>query len=321
MLEDRIALARAVAGSTGALSRAAQLFEDTRRAGGLLYILGDSACAATARFICAEAGRYPNLPTVAEHRPGIRARDLLLGLTADGTDHVFRDALAQARRASASTIAVTGAAARAPDGVSAWLRLPVHDPALVQEGQLAVWHDLGAASEAERSRSPRDTASASCASLEELQRLRPSWRATGRTLVWTNGCFDLIHAGHAAFLEQVRAQGDVLVVGLNSDASVRRLKGPERPFLDFSSRATVLRAMRAVDHVIPLRDDLPSREIGLLQPDICCKDESYATLPLPERPVVESYGGRMMLIPRIAGRSTTELAARIRGDGVRDGSR
>jgi rfaE bifunctional protein nucleotidyltransferase chain/domain len=321
MLEDRIALARAVAGSTGALTRAAQLFDNIRRSGRLLYVLGDQACAATARFLCADAGRYPGLPAVAEHRAGIGPGDLLLGLAADGTDDAFRDALAQAWRAGASTIAVTGAAARAPDGVSVWLRLPVHDPVLVQEGQLAVWHDLGAEPRAERPRSRWDTASASCASLEELLRLRPSWGATGRTLVWTNGCFDLIHAGHAAFLEQARAQGDVLVVGLNSDASVRRLKGPERPFLDFSSRAAVLGAMRAVDHVIPLRDDLPSREIGLLQPDICCKDDSYATLPLPERPVVESYGGRMMLIPRIAGHSTTELASRIRGGGFRDGSR
>src|ERR1044072_2850274 len=107
--------------------------------------------------------------------------------------------------------------------------------------------------------------------------MRDGWRAAGRTVVWTNGCFDLFHAGHALFLEAARALGDVLVVGLNSDASVRRLKGPQRPFLDFASRATVLRAMRAVDHVVALREDVPSPEIAELEPDVCCKDDDYAT--------------------------------------------
>ncbi|GLL02133.1 adenylyltransferase/cytidyltransferase family protein [Dactylosporangium matsuzakiense] len=317
MFEDRIALARALTVSSHTLTHAIRLVDETRRARGTLYVLGDPACAPLAQFLSTGAG--PSPLTVAGYRSGVRSGDLLLGLSADTQDDSFRYAMTEARRAGASTVAVTGPSDRAPLAAQAWLRLPVRDPALLQEGQLAVWHHLSAAA-AEGSPVGTPEHSTGPAALDDLLALRTAWRSAGLTLAWTNGCFDLVHAGHAAFLEQVRARGDMLVVGLNSDASVRRLKGPERPFLDFESRAAVLRSMRAVDHVVQLRGDLPSEEIELLQPDVCCKDDSYLALPLPERSVVESYGGRMVLLPRIAGRSTTQLAARIRDSRAAAGS-
>lgn len=131
-------------------------------------------------------------------------------------------------------------------------------------------------------------------------------------MVWTNGCFDLLHAGHVYLLETARALGDVLIVGINSDESIRRLKGTTRPFVGLAGRSAVLRAMRAVDHVITLREDTPCPEIAELRPDICVKDDTYAVLPLPERKIVESYGGRMHLVPRLTGLSTTDIAERVR---------
>ncbi|WP_406120403.1 adenylyltransferase/cytidyltransferase family protein [Streptomyces canus] len=138
------------------------------------------------------------------------------------------------------------------------------------------------------------------------------WRSAGEVIVWTNGCFDLLHDGHVRFLREARALGDRLVVGLNSDESVRRLKGEERPVVPFDQRAELLRELRSVDHVVALEGDLPVAEIKSLRPDICCKDETYLSLPLPERQVVEGYGGRMLLLPRHDGFSTTGLVSRIR---------
>lgn len=138
-------------------------------------------------------------------------------------------------------------------------------------------------------------------------------------VVWTNGCFDLLHAGHVLFLQAARSLGDVLVVGVNSDESVRRLKGSDRPFQEFASRVTLLKSIRYVDHVVAMSEDTPCIEIGELRPDVCCKDDSYSSLPLPERALVESYGGRMVLLPRVGGWSSTAIAERVRssaGDGA-----
>jgi rfaE bifunctional protein nucleotidyltransferase chain/domain len=323
-LQRRLAIVHTVAHSDQALKRVALLFDAVRRSHAIVYVYGDPGCATVARYLSTESQRR-DLPTVKVYRPGadtLQAADLVLALAVDDADDRIGEAFAQAERAGAATVAFAGVdAGLISTRASVGLRLPVVDPALVREGQMALWHDmLGVLVQGPLRQAPHDPPSRpepDCPSLETVLRLRPMWRDAGRTLVWTNGCFDLIHAGHTAFLEQAHALGDTLVVGLNSDESVCRLKGPERPFLDFHSRAAVLRAMRAVDHVVRLRDDLPSREIGLLRPDVCCKDDTYATLPLPERQVVESYGGRMMLLPRLTGHSTTALATRIR-DAVAD---
>jgi D-beta-D-heptose 7-phosphate kinase / D-beta-D-heptose 1-phosphate adenosyltransferase len=148
-------------------------------------------------------------------------------------------------------------------------------------------------------------------SLQHLLEARASWRQDGAMVVWTNGCFDILHPGHVRFLTQARALGDVLLVGINGDDSVRRLKGASRPFIPLSGRITMLAGLRSVDHVVVLSGDTPAREVEVLRPDVCCKDGEYTVLPLPERELVEGYGGRMALLPRDTTWSTTSLASQV----------
>lgn len=150
----------------------------------------------------------------------------------------------------------------------------------------------------------------------ELLALRQHWRETGRKVVFTNGCFDLLHLGHVRYLEEARALGDVLIVGLNSDASVKRLKGPLRPLVTAQERAGVMSALRPVDYVTIFDEDTASNLIAALQPEIYVKGGDYtvgegATKPLPEAPIVRGYGGEIVLIPFLPGHSTTNLIQKI----------
>jgi rfaE bifunctional protein nucleotidyltransferase chain/domain len=139
-------------------------------------------------------------------------------------------------------------------------------------------------------------------------------RTAGQRIVFTNGCFDLLHAGHVGCLQQARDLGDVLVVGVNSDDSVRRLKGPGRPVNPQEDRTRVLAGLRCVDHVVIFDDDTPDALIAAIRPDIYVKGGDYTADALPERVLVESYGGRVVALPYLPGRSTSEIVARIRGD-------
>ena len=132
-------------------------------------------------------------------------------------------------------------------------------------------------------------------------------RATGGRLVATGGCFDLLHRGHIELLEAARALGDGLVVCLNSDTSVRRAKGPDRPVVGQDDRARVLAALAAVDAVLIFDEDTPTEVLRDLQPDVWVKGADYRDRPLPEAEVVESYGGRVALLPVVAGYSTSSL--------------
>lgn len=139
-------------------------------------------------------------------------------------------------------------------------------------------------------------------------------RIVGRKVVWTNGCFDLLHPGHLASLAMARQIGDELVVGLNSDASVQRNKGPLRPILTQDERAAMIAAVECVDYVIVFDEATPEAALARLQPDIHCKGAEYAPpngRPVPERAVVEGYGGRIEYLPLVPGLSTTELLKRI----------
>lgn len=135
----------------------------------------------------------------------------------------------------------------------------------------------------------------------------------GKRLVFTNGVFDILHAGHVTYLQQARNLGDLLIVGMNSDASVRRLnKGPERPINALEDRATVLSALRCVDGVIPFEEDTPIRLIEALHPEVHVKGGDYEADLLPETPIVRAYGGEVVIIPLLSGRSTTEILRRSR---------
>lgn len=148
----------------------------------------------------------------------------------------------------------------------------------------------------------------------ELSALGERLRSDGLVIVWTNGCFDLFHAGHARSLRAARSLGDVLVVGINADASVRRLKGLHRPVLFAAERAELLATLACVDHVVVFGEDTPEACLGLLRPHVHCKGAEYAPQhgkPVPEAALVESYGGRVAFLPMVEGLSTTELIRRI----------
>ncbi|EIV91509.1 D-glycero-beta-D-manno-heptose 1-phosphate adenylyltransferase [Frankia sp. QA3] len=137
-------------------------------------------------------------------------------------------------------------------------------------------------------------------------------RARGRRIVFTNGCFDVIHAGHVAYLDAARRLGDVLVVAVNSDAGVRRLKGPDRPINGLADRLAVLTALAAVDHVVVFDDDTPAQLLRALRPDVYVKGGDYTESMLAEAPLVRALGGEVRFVDYVADRSTSDLLGRIR---------
>ncbi len=149
-------------------------------------------------------------------------------------------------------------------------------------------------------------------SLEHL--LEEFGRPRGIRLVFTNGCFDILHRGHVEYLHQARAMGDALVVGINTDASVERLKGPGRPIVPQEDRALVVGGLEAVDAVTLFHEDTPRSLISVLLPDILVKGGDYAPEEVAGRAEVESAGGIVRIIPFIHGRSTSDLIRRIQRD-------
>jgi len=137
------------------------------------------------------------------------------------------------------------------------------------------------------------------------------WRRAERRIGFTNGCFDLLHPGHIALLRQARAACDRLVIGLNDDASVARLKGPQRPLRPLAARAAVLAALADVDLVIPCADDTPAALIEAVKPDLLVKGADYALDAVVGADFVQSYGGRVLLAELTPGESTTAIADRI----------
>ena len=145
--------------------------------------------------------------------------------------------------------------------------------------------------------------------LDRLQQLRSQGAPV---VVFTNGCFDLVHQGHVDYLSRARDLGDLLVVGLNSDASVRRLKGEERPISHQNSRAHVLAAFECVDFVVLFDDDTPLRLIESVVPDVLVKGGDYDRATVVGADFVEQHGGRLELIPLVPGESTTRMVERMR---------
>jgi rfaE bifunctional protein nucleotidyltransferase chain/domain len=145
--------------------------------------------------------------------------------------------------------------------------------------------------------------------VSDLPAWREAQRRAGRRVVVTNGCFDLIHAGHVSYLEQARSEGDLLLVGLNSDDSVRQLKGPTRPLNREQDRARVLAALQSVDAVCLFPEMRATRFLSLAQPDVYVKGGDYTpdTLDREERGIVEQAGGRIVILPLVPGQSTTAM--------------
>ena len=150
--------------------------------------------------------------------------------------------------------------------------------------------------------------------LKSLVKLREQYRQEGKAVVWTNGCFDIFHAGHVGSLQAAKALGDILIVGLNSDRSVHQYKGPARPICPEQDRAAVLSAMESVDHVLLFDGVRCTPELSALLPDVYAQGEDYtiATIDQDERAAVEAGGGRIAFLPLVEGISTSLILKRIR---------
>ena len=147
--------------------------------------------------------------------------------------------------------------------------------------------------------------------LANLETLMQQHRCTGQRLVFTNGCFDILHSGHVSYLKQAKALGDLLIVGVNADASVKKLKGPSRPVNPLQDRLAVLAALESIDYVIPFSESTPIDLIKIVRPDIYVKGGDYTPQTLPEAPVVKELGGVVKILPFVKDRSTTSIINRI----------
>jgi phosphoheptose isomerase len=328
-----------------ALERAALVLVEALRGGGKVLVFGNGGSAADAQHMAAElVGRF-----LLERRalPAIALTTDTSSLTAIANDfgfeHVFaRQIEALGRRGDvAVAISTSGRSPNVLAGVRAARTAGVRTVALVgpggseleeladvavvvdaegpalQEGQLTVEHALCEVVEAAVGREEEEQGRADALSKvvewEELLAEREGWRAQGLRVVWTNGCFDLLHVGHVRSLDAARRLGDVLVVGVNGDSSVREIKGGGRPLVPVEQRAEVVAALEPVDRVVVFDEATPEQALARLQPDVHTKGADYEGRELPERAVVESYGGTIELLPLVPGVSTSELERRLRG--------
>ncbi|HWR38253.1 MAG TPA: D-glycero-beta-D-manno-heptose 1-phosphate adenylyltransferase [Patescibacteria group bacterium] len=147
---------------------------------------------------------------------------------------------------------------------------------------------------------------------DELTAWANQFRSAGRNIVFTNGCFDILHAGHVRYLTAARELGDCLLVGLNSDRSVRKLKGPDRPLNHEDDRAEVLAALAAVDGVVIFDDATAEGLVAEIRPDVYVKGGDYQLKNLPEADIVAGYGGQTILLPEVPGRSSSNIIRKIR---------
>ena len=147
--------------------------------------------------------------------------------------------------------------------------------------------------------------------LNQLVTLVASYRHAGHKIVFTNGCFDILHAGHVSYLNRAKALGDILIIGVNSDNSIRRIKGASRPINPLEDRIQVLGGLGCVDYLITFDENTPIDLIRLVQPDVYVKGGDYTKETLPEAPVVEQYGGIVELLPFVENRSTTRIIERV----------
>ncbi len=146
---------------------------------------------------------------------------------------------------------------------------------------------------------------------EELRKALEKLRSNGKRVVFTNGCFDLLHVGHLRYLEEARSLGDVLIVGVNSDASVRTLKGPKRPILPLQERMELLSGLGCVDYVTSFKESTPLELISILKPHILVKGGDWSKETIVGREVVEGSGGEVVVLPFVEGNSTTSLVETI----------
>lgn len=158
---------------------------------------------------------------------------------------------------------------------------------------------------------PFRRAASKVTSLEALKEICAEARRTKKTIAFANGCFDLLHVGHTRYLQGARAEGDILIVGINADASVRKLKGENRPLQNQDDRALLVAALHCVDWVVIFPEDTVENLLLALKPDLHCKGTDYTLDTVPERAVVKSYGGRIAIVGDAKDHNTSTLLARL----------
>lgn len=332
-----------------AIARAAELIRDAALDGKKILLIGNGGSAADAQHIAAElVGRYvlerrplaaialttdtSALTAIAndygyEHvftrqvealgAPG----DVLIAITTSGTSRNVVAAIAAARARGMKVIGLTGAkGAELVASCDAGVAVPSTVTARIQECHIVIGHVWCEAID-EAFIAATDTeeidpsAPAKQLALGPLITWRDAQRARKRTVVWTNGVFDVLHIGHLSSLRSAKQFGDILIVGVNGDASVRANKGPERPIYRCEERVALLAALELVDAILVFDDPTPERVLAQLRPDVHVKGADYAPpdgKPIPERAIVEAYGGRIEFIPLVPGRSSTDTLARLR---------
>jgi phosphoheptose isomerase len=262
--------------------------------------------------------------------------DVLIAITTSGTSRNVLAAAAVARARGMKVIGLTGGKGAAfAAACDAGVAVPSTVVARIQECHITIGHllcevvDAAFAGAAEQLAlpvgpvvTPGDVGAllgepgvAKLRTLDQMIAWREAQRAQRRTVVWTNGVFDVLHVGHLASLRGARQFGDVLIVGVNGDASVRANKGPERPIYRCDERVALLAALELVDAIVVFDDPTPERVLAQVRPDVHVKGADYAPpdgKPVPERAVVEAYGGRIEFLPLVPGRSSTDTLARLR---------
>ncbi|WP_404310501.1 SIS domain-containing protein [Neorhodopirellula lusitana] len=255
-------------------------------------------------------------------------RDVAIGISTSGNSPNVVSALEVAREMGLRTIAWTAqGGGRCAEIAEFAVRVPSTLTELVQEIHIAIGHYLCHRVDAVFTDSNvpipmLGSQQSKAVSMAQLLPIRDYWRAADVRVVWTNGCFDLLHAGHLRSLKFARNAGDVLIVGLNTDASVSQIKGPTRPVIDQTSRMEMLAALEFVDYVMLMNDLDPCATLEKLRPDMHCKGEDYRNVPdskIPEKVIVERHGGRLIYAPLEAGISTSSIVQRLKsglGSGV-----
>jgi len=328
------------------IARAAELMRDAVLAGKKVLLCGNGGSAADAQHIAAElVGRF-----VVERRPlaaialttdtsaltaiandygyehvfsrqveALGAEgDVLVAITTSGSSKNVLAAVAVARTRGMKVIGLTGAKGAAfVAACDAGVAVPSTVTARIQECHIAIGHLLCEVIDEAFAPPPQivignGVAPAKELTLPQLVEWREAQRARKRSVVWTNGVFDVLHIGHLESLRAARAFGDVLVVGVNGDASVRANKGPDRPIFPCTERVALLAALEIVDVILVFDDATPERVLAAVKPDVHVKGADYATKPIPERAIVEAYGGRVELVPLVPGRSTTSILDKLR---------
>ncbi|TWT52134.1 SIS domain-containing protein [Allorhodopirellula solitaria] len=316
--------------------------------GGRVYFFGNGGSAADAQHLAAElSGRFKTerrpLPGLAlttdssavtaiandygyesvferQLRAFAQPCDIAIGISTSGNSPNVVRGLEAAGEMGLATMAWTAqAGGRCAEIADIAIRVPSTSTELVQEIHAAIGHyichrvDDVFTDRADSIPVLREV-TGKAVSMSELLALREFWREAGVRMVWTNGCFDLLHAGHLQSLQYAREAGDVLVVGLNTDASIATLKGPSRPINRQENRVSVLAGLDAVSYVV-LMDELdPCSTLDQLRPDFHCKGADYRDVPdakIPEKAIVERHGGKVIYAPLAAGLSTTAIAEQL----------